>query len=348
MKKFLITLLVAAMALTFAACRDRDGGGYRATEDDGGWYATSTVRHNLRFSFTVSEATAWGMSSQLFADLIYERTRGNVNIQVFPNEVLAGGNQAQAAEMVMMGITDLDFRSNIIFTVMNENFGVISLPFMYESAEQAHEMLQGPAGDHYRQMLLNNGLVLLGFGESGMRQLTSSTPIRTVEDLVGQRIRVPGMQLLMAAFERMGANPISMSFAEVFMALQQGAIDGQENPVDIIYGNLIYEVQNYITLWNYVYDALFLTVNQRLFDSFPPDYQRIFREVGEHAAAFQVQLNRQRIAEQLAYFESRGVTVITPTPAAMEGFRAVGAYMREMFSAPDRFGPEVVALFTPE
>jgi tripartite ATP-independent transporter DctP family solute receptor len=288
------------------------------------------------------------MGAQRFADLIYERTRGNVNIQVFPNEVLAGGNNAQAAEMVMMGITDLDFRSNIIFTVINENYGVITLPFMFESAEQAHAVLQGPAGDHYRQMLLNDGLVLLGFGENGMRQLTSNTPIRTVEDLAGQRIRVPGMQLLMAAFQRMGANPISMAFAEVFMALQQGTIDGQENPLDVIYGNLIYEVQNYLMLWNYAYDALFLTVNQRLFDSFPPDYQRIFREVGEYAAAFQVQLNRQRIAEQLAYFESRGVTVITPTPEAMEGFRPIGDYMREMFIAPDRFGPEVIALFTPQ
>ncbi|MCL2616352.1 MAG: DctP family TRAP transporter solute-binding subunit [Defluviitaleaceae bacterium] len=365
MKRLFAATLAFTMAVSLAACAPGGGGAPAPAPapapaapapapatppdgaDDDGWFATSTDQFNLRFSITVADTTAWGIAGQLFADLINERTNGNVNIDIHFNEALAGGNQAQAAEMVMTGLVDLDWRSNIIFTVLNENYGVITLPFMYESAEQAREMLMGPAGEYYRQMLYNDNLVLLGFGESGMRQLTANVPIHTVDDLVGLRIRVPGMQLLMAAFERLGSNPISMMFAEVFMALQQGTIDGQENPVDVIYGNLIYEVQDYIILWNYAYDALFLTVNRDLFYSMPEDYQRIFREVGAYASEFQVNLNRERVSQQLAYFEEQGMTVITPTAEAMEGFRLVGEYMRDMFSAPDRFGPEVVELFTP-
>ena len=332
MKKGLAWLLVLVLIVGLAAC----GGG--SNEDQ---------VFELRFSTTVSEATAWTQAAERIAAEMYERTNGNVIITVYPNEVLAGGNQAAAAEMVMDGLVDLDARSNIIFTVLNESFGVATLPFMYESPEQAREVLLGPAGEHYRQLLADSGLTLLGFGESGMRQLTSNTPIHTAEDLQGLRIRVPGMQLLMAAFEQMGANPISMIFAEVFMALQQGAIDGQENPLDVIYGNLIYEVQDYLILWNYAYDVLFFTINTEVFESLPAAYQEILLEVGAEATEWQVEQNRLRTAEQLAYFETQGMTIIRPTAEAMEGFRQVGEYMRELFGAPDRFGQDVIDLFTP-
>ena len=334
MKKGLALLLVLVLIVGLAAC----GGGGGSAEDQ---------VFELRFSTTVSEATAWTQAAQQIADEMYARTNGNVIITVYPNEVLAGGNQAAAAEMVMDGLVDLDARSNIIFTVLNESFGVATLPFMYESPEQAREVLLGPAGDHYRQLLADSGLTLLGFGESGMRQLTSNIPIHTAEDLQGLRIRVPGMQLLMAAFEQMGANPISMIFAEVFMALQQGAIDGQENPLDVIYGNLIYEVQDYLILWNYAYDVLFFTINTEVFESLPAAYQEILLEVGAAATEWQVEQNRLRTAEQLAYFETQGMTVIVPTAEAMESFRQVGEYMRELFGAPDRFGQDVIDLFTP-
>jgi tripartite ATP-independent transporter DctP family solute receptor len=360
MKKLLTLLLATAMLVPAVACAgpapEAPAGSPAPTENNAyvapsekpeGYYATSTDKFDLKFAVTPAENTAWAMGAQRFADIVRDRTNGNVNITVYCNETLSGGNQSKGVEMVMKGMTDLDAHSNIIYTVMNEKYGVASLPFMYDSAEQAHDQLQGPAGDFYKEMLEKDGLVLLGIGENGMRQLTTNKPINSVEDLKGLKIRVPAMQILLAVFEKLGCNPQSMNFAEVFTALQQGVIDGQENPYDIIQGNKMYEVQKYLTLWNYVYDCLFYTANKAMFDKLPADYQQIFLEAGEEAVKYQVELARSRAEEQLKFFADNGMTVITPTEEAQKGYEEAGTYMKELYRAEDKFGAELVDLFTP-
>ncbi|MDL2258997.1 DctP family TRAP transporter solute-binding subunit [Eubacteriales bacterium OttesenSCG-928-K08] len=312
-----------------------------------GYYATSTDKYDLKFAVTPAENTAWAMGAQKLADIVAERTNGNVKITVYANETLAGGNQSKGVEMIMQGVTDLDAHSNIIYTVMNESYGVASLPFMYKNEVEAYDQLMGPAGDYYRDLLEKDGLVLLGFGENGMRQLTTNKAINSVEDLKGQKIRVPGMQILLAVFEKLGCNPISMNFAEVFTALQQGAIDGQENPYDIIQGNMLYEVQDYLILWNYCYDCLFYTINKNLFDSMPADYQQIILEAGAEATKYQVELARSRADEQLKFFEENGMTIIRPTEEAAASYKEAGDYMKELYRSPDKFGAELIDLFTP-
>jgi C4-dicarboxylate transporter DctM subunit len=149
-------------------------------------------------------------------------------------------------------------------------------------------------------MLEEMGIEFLGFGESGFRQLTTNSPISSPEDLAGQKIRVAGSSLFLDFYSELGADPTSMNFAEVFTSLQNGTIDGQENPFDVIQSGGIGEVQSNLTVWNYSYDPLLLGMNKGMFDELSEEDQTIVTEAAAEANEFQVQLNRDLGEEQLA------------------------------------------------
>lgn len=137
----------------------------------------------------------------------------------------------------------------------------------------------------------------------------------------GLKIRVPGMKMYIDLFTALGADPISMNFAEVFTALQTGSIDGQENPIDTIKTSNIHEVQKYLSIWNYSYDAIILGMNKEKFESLSEEHQKILREAAAEACEYQKQLTRELTAEQLKEFEEAGVKITEVTDEAIEGFK---------------------------
>lgn len=171
--------------------------------------------------------------------------------------------------MLRNGAIDISFHSNIIYSIMDERFGVISLPWLLPDYETVDEKLNGTGGEAINEILDEIGIVGLGFGENGFRQITNSKrPIKTPEDMEGLKIRIPGIKMYISLYKALGSDPQAMNFAEVFTSLQQKAIDGQENPTDIISSSKIYEVQEYLSVWNYSYDAIILGINKDKFESF--------------------------------------------------------------------------------
>ncbi len=198
-----------------------------------------------------------------------KKTNGEVEVKVYPNEQLSGGNQGKGVEMLRNGAIDISFHSNIIYSIMDERFGVISLPWLLPDYETVDEKLNGTGGEAINEILDEIGIVGLGFGENGFRQITNSKrPIKTPEDMEGLKIRIPGIKMYISLYKALGSDPQAMNFAEVFTSLQQKAIDGQENPTDIISSSKIYEVQEYLSVWNYSYDAIILGINKDKFESF--------------------------------------------------------------------------------
>jgi len=267
-------------------------------------------------------SSTWAKGAEKFAELVKERTNGQILISVYPNEQLSGGNQSKGVEMLSSGATDLSFHSNIIYSVLDERFGVISLPWLIPNHEAVDKALAGEGGEAINKILDEIGIVGLAFGENGFRQLTNNVrEIKTVEDMKGLKIRVPGMKMYIDLFTALGADPISMNFAEVFTALQTGSIDGQENPIDTIKTSNIHEVQKYLSIWNYSYDAIILGMNKEKFESLTEEQQKILREAAVEACEYQKQLTRELEAEQLKEFEEAGVKITEVTDEAIEGFK---------------------------
>lgn len=275
----------------------------------------------LKMSVTTAESSTWTIGAQKFADLVKEKTGGKVEVKVYPNEQLSGGNQGKGVEMVMNGGIDLSYHSNIIYSIMDEKFGVISLPWLLPDYDTADSKLAGAGGEAIEKLLVEKGVKLLGFGENGFRQLTNSKKeVKTLADMKGLKIRIPGIKMYIELYKALGANPTAMNFAEVFTALQQKAIDGQENPMDVISSSKLYEVQKYMSVWNYSYDALILGMNKAKFDSFSPDIQEAIQEAATEACKFQIALNREKGAEQLQDFKDKGMVVYEFTNEDMKPF----------------------------
>lgn len=298
----------------------------------------------LRMSVTTAEDSSWTQGAYRFAELVEERTDGLITVNVTPNEQLSGGDQARGVQMVMDGSTHLSYHSNIIYSVMDERLSVISLPWLLPNEEVADEKLAGEAGDAIKEIMEENNVVVLAFGENGFRQITNNVrPIKTPADMEDLRIRVPGMAMYISLYRELGADPQAMDFAEVFTSLQQGAIDGQENPLDVIYSSNLYEVQEHISLWNYSYDALLLGINKDTFESFDEETQNIIEQAAIEASEYQRMLNREMGEDQLVFFEEQGMEITRLSEDDMSAFQEVMAPIYDEYE--DIIGADLIELF---
>lgn len=322
-KKIIVFLICLVLVSTFATGCSKD-------TSSGGDSGSDPIR--LKMSVTAADSSTWAKGAEMFAELVKERTDGQIQISVHPNEQLSGGNQSKGVEMVTSGATDMSYHSNIIYSVMDERFGVISLPWLIPNHEAADTAMSGAGGEAINEILDEIGVVGLAFGENGFRQLTNSVrPVHNPEDIEGLKIRVPGMKMYIDLFTALGTDPISMNFAEVFTALQTKAIDGHENPIDTIKTSNIHEVQEYLSKWNYSYDAIILGMNKQKFESLSAEHQQILREAAQEASAYQKQLTRELEAEQLKEFEEAGVKINDVSDEAIEAFKVKVETVYEMY-----------------
>jgi len=284
--------------------------------------AVEFPKMNLNMSVSTSDTSSWYKGGEYFGELLSEKTGGNVTVTVYANEQLSSGSQTKGIEQLQTGVTDLSFHSTIIYSILAPEFGVISLPWLLPNEEKADAALAGAGGDAINEILLANNVMPLGFGENGFRQITNNVKeIKTPADMAGLKIRIPGINMYIDLFKELGADPTSMNFSEVFTSLQQGTIDGQENPLSIITTSKLYEVQKYISLWNYSYDPIVLGINKDLFDSMSPELQAIFIEAGQEATEYQKKLNREEGAAAVALLEAEGMTVTALTDEEIAVFQ---------------------------
>lgn len=277
--------------------------------------------YSLKFASTHTDTSAVVAGAKKFADLVQERTDGKVKITVYPNEMLSSGNSQKGLELLFQGVADFSSHSQILWSVFDERFVVVNMPFLFKNEEDAYKKLNGPAGEALKKMAENRGVKVLAFGHTGMRQLTTNKEVLQVADMNGLKIRVPGIKMYSQAFAAMGANPLTMNYSEVFTALQQGTIDGQENPLDTIASAKFQEVQKFLTLWDYSYEALLISANAKKFDKFPPELQKILRESAQEAFDYQRTLTLERNGKYLDDFKARGMTINTLSPESAAEFR---------------------------
>ena len=316
MKKSLIFVLclVVAFSLIAAGC----GGKKEEPKKEEG------KKISIKMSVTTpSDSSPWNIAAKKWAELVKERTKGRVEITTFPNEQLSSGNQQKGIEQVAAGVTGASLHSTIIYSVIEPKMAVVSMPWILPNNAAVDKAMKGAPGDKLKELVRAKGIEPLAFGENGFRHWTNSKrPLNSPEDMKGLKMRVPGMKMYISLFKAMGADPTSMSFSEVFTSLQQGTIDGQENPISVIYTSKLNEVQKYMTICNYSYDPLVLGVNKKLWDSLDKDTQEIMRKAAVEAMELNVKLTREDEAKQLDEMKKKGLQVNVLTPEQIKAFQA--------------------------
>ncbi len=317
MKRLTYILMVLGILLIVSACSSNDDEAKDSSSENG-----EAEELNLEMSVTTSETSTWFLGAEKLAEDIEKETDGRIKIDVFANEQLSGGDSGKAVELLSKGNIDLTFNSTIIYSVLDDRFGVASAPFIFDDLEDADKAFNGKAGEMLEEVVREKNVEPLGYGENGFRQITNDTrEIKGPKDIEGLKIRIPGITMYTDLFRELGADPATMTFSEVFTALQQGTIDGQENPIDVIYSSKLNEVQDYITMWNYSYDPLVLGINKDLYDSLSKEDQELFKKLGKEAAAYQVEITREREKEQIEELEEAGLNFYYPTEEEIEDYR---------------------------
>ncbi|MBP6684516.1 MAG: DctP family TRAP transporter solute-binding subunit [Leucobacter sp.] len=333
------TSLVAALAVSALALTACSSSGSPAAEGGGESYSWD-------MTITVSEASAWWAGAEKFAELLDEKSDGRITLNLFANEQLSGGDPAAGVEMLANGDKAFSYNSPIIYSGIDPRFSAITAPFLYADYAEADAAMADGGVEIYEQLTEEMGIKMLGFGESGFRQVTNSKhEITAPADIKGLKLRVAGSELFLNIYKELGADPVTMNFAEVFTSLQNGTIDGQENPFDVIYSNGLMEVQKYLSVWNYVYDPLILGMNQDLFDSLSDADKKIVEEAAAEANTYQVKLSRDREAEQLAEMKDQ-MTVTELSPEQLAVFRDA---MQPVYDAyADKWTAEVAEAVQPK
>lgn len=284
--------------------------------------ASAPVR-TFKFSLASTEVSSWYKGATRFADLVKQRTNGRYGISLFPNASLASGDQVREVQMLREGSIDFAYIGSGRLDAVDPRFAVIPLPWLFaDNAEVDKSLINGPLGQELLKIGEPQGIVGLAWGENGYRQITNSKrEVKTPDDMKGLKLRIAG-KVYDSTMKALGATTTQLGLPEVYAALQSGTLDGQDNPLDLIVSNKFYEVQKYVTLWNYSYSAILLGANKAAWDSLDAETQKIIRQAAVEATLFQIQENRKVNESQLQFLKDKGMTVTTLTPEQLAAFKA--------------------------
>lgn len=272
------------------------------------------AQYNFKLAHVITAGTPIDVAANRYAELVKERTKGQVEIKVFPAGQL-GGERA-IIEGVQLGTIEISFTTTGAIGGFAPEFQVLDLPFLFPSNEAAYTYLDGEQGSKLLNLLDRKGMHGVVFLENGWRNFTSSKrAINTPEDVKGQKIRVMESPMYMGLITTLGGSPTPMAYPELPNALLQKVIDGQENPSVNIYSAKMYESQPFMTRDQHTYNVMIMKVNKRVWKSLPADLQKIMEETAVEVSNFQRKLNRECDDEFVAKLKGKGMKVHELTAA---------------------------------
>ena len=286
-------------------------------------------KKEYKMQINVGPQFYWGMGAQKFADLVKQRTNGQINIKPYWGSALLKGAQLKSAQLVANGVIDCAMESTINISPVIQEANIFSLPFFINNFENLDKIEYGQTGKAIFKAMDAKGLVGLAWAENGFRQVTNSKiAIRTPADVKGLRLRVVGSPIFIDTFRQLGADPVNMNWGDAVTAFGQGVVDGQENPVGVLVPVQIWQYHKYATFWNYLVDPVIFYWNKKQWNAFPKDIQKILKESAEEAAMFEKALCRagldgqkslnllkdkfnhaMKVPEPVKFMESKGMTV---------------------------------------
>ena len=315
---------------------------------DLGWEETT-----WNFTCSTTETSTWADGGRKFGELMEKATGGKVKVNVYAADQLTNGNQSEGIQALMNGDpVQISMHSNLIYSAFDPRFNVVSLPFIYDSYDDADAKFDGEAGEKLKEILSSYGLHCMGIAENGFREITNSKhEVKTLDDMKNLKIRVAGSNLLMECYKRWGADATNLNWTETYTALQQNTVEGQENPLPAIDAASVQEVQPYCSMWDAIYDCLFFCINQDLYDTLTLEQQAVVDECGQKAVEYERYINRSGDEEIMNRWQSKnGVTITEKKDMDIDSFKeAVDGvdewFVEQLKDAGYDDGQELVELF---
>lgn len=275
----------------------------------------------VKIGHGVTESAALHKGLQRFAELLEEKSGGSLKTVMYPNQQLGGDREL---------IEGLQFDSVEITAVSGTNlapfapeFFAFDVFFLFDDHAHAHRTFDGEAGDQLLTYLEPLGIKGLGYMENGFRNITNSRgPIEGLDDMEGLKLRVAENPVQIAAWEALGTNPTPMAWGELFTALQQKTVDGQETSIELIYSQRFYEAQQSLAISQHTYTPFVLMAAKNFYDSLTPEQQTAVDESAAEAIPYQRDIAKQQEDEALANIEEAGLSVTTLTPEVKSEMRS--------------------------
>ena len=276
------------------------------------------------FACSTTETSTWADGGRKFGELMEKATGGKVKVNIYAADQLTNGNQSEGIQALMNGDpVQISMHSNLIYSAFDPRFNVVSLPFIYDSYDDADAKFDGEAGEKLKEILGEYGLHCMGIAENGFRELTNSKhEVKTVDDMKNLKVRVAGSNLLMECYKRWGADATNMNWSETYTALQQNTVEGEENPLPAIDAASVQEVQPYCSMWDAIYDCLFFCINEDIYNDLTPEQQAVVDECGQKAVEYERYINRSSDDEIKERWESKnGVTFTEKSDMDIDSFK---------------------------
>lgn len=291
----------------------------------------------IKFAHNQQVNTPPHKAAEMFKQLVEQRTKGYYNVQIYPAQQL--GSQRDQAEGTMLGTIELTQQPAATLSLFVPKVMILDFPFLWTSEDAMWRVLDGPIGSELLQSLESKGLKGADFWSSGFKNLTTgSRAVRTPADLKGMKIRVIPSAVLSSQFQAWGAAPTPVDFKELYTSLQQGLVDGQENPPGSIVDVKLYEVQKYMTESRHGFLHYIMAFNKKWFDEQPKANQQILMTALKEAGRWERKAMMERDAEATARIKSAGVQVSALTPDGKTQFMQLSRKVHDQFT--DRVGKE--------
>jgi tripartite ATP-independent transporter DctP family solute receptor len=264
---------------------------------------------NIKVAHVVNEQDAFHVCALKFKEVVEAETGGEVTVTVFPNAKL--GDERALLENMKMGAVDAGIITSGPLINFLPEFGIFDLPFLFRNPEHAYAVLDGPIGQAMLQSMESQGWIGLAYGERGFRDLTNSKrAVQTPEDMKGLKIRLMQNPVYVESFKLLGANAVPMAWTEALTALQQGTIDGQENPLNVIVSFKLFESQKHLTLTRHAYAPNVIMMSKITWNRLSPEQQEIVKKAAVEAAWENRNYDNEKAAEWLQFLKDQGMEVV--------------------------------------
>jgi tripartite ATP-independent transporter DctP family solute receptor len=266
---------------------------------------------DLKLGHAINEQDVFHEAALKFEELVEARSGGGLTVTIYPNAKL--GDERNLLESLKMGTVDMGIITGGPVINFLPSFGVLDLPFLFSTPEHAYKVLDGPVGEGFFKEMEKLGWKGLAYGERGFRNLTNSVrPVEKPDDIKGLKIRVMQNPIYIDSFTALGANAVPMAWTEALTALQQGTIDGQENPLNVIVAYNINESNKYLSVTRHAYAPNVILMSMRTWNRLSPEQQKLVSESAAEAAAHNRKIDNDMEAEWLQSLKDKGMRVSEP------------------------------------
>ena len=313
MRTIIYILIISAMSVVAAGCVNNAN----FSQENSDYQKVQMVLTTSGTEFGINTMTA-----RKLAKLVEKESGGNVIIEVYPNERLAGGNTTKGVKMIADGSVDMAVYTSGSLAALDNRMPVATLPWTFTNYQEARKIIDSTGGKFYEKLLSNQGLIYLGAIHNGFRQISNNrNPVRSPEDLEGMKIRILGNEGYRLFFRAFDAEPIAMSRSEMSAAFRQGTIDGHDMGVFQSKTDKTTEIEKFLTIWNYAYETYIFMINSKTFERLEPKTQELLLQKSKEACEWGRDWLEEHERELVKEFDENGVEIIELSPEDIKPFK---------------------------